>query len=763
MNKNYTKSVFIVLLVLYQYFTCLSQTLNVGIIGGTIDVTKMGAAIYSIPIITIPGTSGVEPALSVVYSSQSGHGIIGEKWHLSGLSCISREGQNIYHDENLTGVNLDNDDRYNLDGMRLVNLGNGAYSTNWANYGTEIKSDVIVTLHDTAGITSQYFTVVTEDGSEIEYGKTFDSKCQSGNKVLSWMINKITDTEGNYMTFTYDFYVGEIFVRTIEYTGNTKAGLSPYAKVSFNYITDTINDNIMYVGNVQAFQKKMLSEISVKYGNTLVRKYLFTYRHVPSTQLKAVILEDTNSTELSRTQIEWGEDPEDEFSFETFSSYCLQRSVELGDFNGDNLCDILLLNENKPNMTCNWSIKTNNGTGGFNDYCNGTRISSYKGCTPADVDGDGIDEIVYYIGTGVTTTFRYYDIISPSLPLSNQYITGINNFKSFRVGDFNGDGKADLMFINQDNVASFWGFQASSFTLASDKVHIADITGNGEVNIQVLYGGFCDLYEYDNVNNTFVKIVDEYAFPNDYHYPFYGDFNGDGKKDILFKPKNQNIWLMSMSKGTTYTPHDTIPLDASPLSSNNRYPKYPVMICDVNGDGKDDIIQPVFHWDSPQYLTVHVYYSKGFSDNKYKYDTASFVHDGIFHFNTETSSFYRFGEFNGDGKTDMLYVGAIFHLPILVSFNKNGKSGYVSNITNGMGYEIKIDYAFLSSPIMSYFNEYANKVYYPLVRQLQSSDGLGGYTTKSFVYGSAKFDADRRSLIGFSNLLTYSNSDNVTI
>ncbi|MDD3151691.1 MAG: hypothetical protein PHE45_02160, partial [Bacteroidales bacterium] len=108
-------------------------------------------------------------------------------------------------------------------------------------------------------------------------------------------------------------------------------------------------------------------------------------------------------------------------------------------------------------------------------------------------------------------------------------------------------------------------------------------------------------------------------------------------------------------------------------------------------------------------------------------------------------------------------VGAIFHLPILVSFNKNGKSGYVSNITNGMGYEIKIDYAFLSSPIMSYFNEYANKVYYPLVRQLQSSDGLGGYTTKSFVYGSAKFDADRRSLIGFSNLLTYSNSDNVTI
>ena len=100
MNKNYTKSVFIVLLVLYQYFTCLSQTLNVGIIGGTIDVTKMGAAIYSIPIITIPGTSGVEPALSVVYSSQSGHGIIGEKWHLSGLSFISREGQNIYHAPN---------------------------------------------------------------------------------------------------------------------------------------------------------------------------------------------------------------------------------------------------------------------------------------------------------------------------------------------------------------------------------------------------------------------------------------------------------------------------------------------------------------------------------------------------------------------------------------------------------------------------------------------------------------------------------------
>ncbi|MBQ8958439.1 MAG: hypothetical protein IJ057_08080, partial [Bacteroidales bacterium] len=91
----------------------------VGAIGGTVDVSALGGAVYSIPIQVPEGMGGIQPDISVVYNSQSGNGLLGWGWNLCGLSAITRIGQTLYHDGCTDGVNFV-DYRFALDGQRLM-------------------------------------------------------------------------------------------------------------------------------------------------------------------------------------------------------------------------------------------------------------------------------------------------------------------------------------------------------------------------------------------------------------------------------------------------------------------------------------------------------------------------------------------------------------------------------------------------------------------------------------------------------------------
>ena len=53
---------------------------------GEFSVSSTGAATYSVPIVVPPGTAGVEPKLSLNYSSQGRNGLLGVGWSIGGLS-----------------------------------------------------------------------------------------------------------------------------------------------------------------------------------------------------------------------------------------------------------------------------------------------------------------------------------------------------------------------------------------------------------------------------------------------------------------------------------------------------------------------------------------------------------------------------------------------------------------------------------------------------------------------------------------------------
>ena len=56
-----------------------------GTISGDFSVDSGGAASYSIPIQVSPGTAGMQPAISLQYSSQSSVGPVGRGWTIGGL------------------------------------------------------------------------------------------------------------------------------------------------------------------------------------------------------------------------------------------------------------------------------------------------------------------------------------------------------------------------------------------------------------------------------------------------------------------------------------------------------------------------------------------------------------------------------------------------------------------------------------------------------------------------------------------------------
>ena len=250
----------------------------VGSLPGIAGVDLYGAATYTIPIWVTPGTNGMQPNLSLVYNSRSGRGIMGVGWGIQGLSSITRTGKDWMHFGQTTGMNVSVNDRYHLDGNLLLATNGGIYHQGGTEYGTEIETFSKIYSVGNSGAGPDHFNVYSKEGTILEYGNTPDSKVELPNSItaLIWQINRATDANGNYMTYTYNESNGESTLQRIEYTFNQAQGLAAYASVEFEYINSGY-PNYYYVDNEAIGQTKLLSAIYIKYGNAITKKYTFIY------------------------------------------------------------------------------------------------------------------------------------------------------------------------------------------------------------------------------------------------------------------------------------------------------------------------------------------------------------------------------------------------------------------------------------------------------------------------------------------------------
>lgn len=731
----------------------------VGTLGGEVNVSSLGMASYSIPIEVVPGTRGVQPNLAIVYNSSLGRGYLGTNWTISGLSSITRVQRTKYPDGSVGTISFDGNDRYALDGARLMRLSNGNYAASGAVYGTEIENYTRVVLRGTPNAESQYFVAVTDQGQIIEYGKTNKSKQTTASdysKVLSWMANKVTDEYGNYMTISYENNPsnGDIYPIEINYTGNDGANLTPYAKLLFNYEIDP-NTNTLYIGGQRIRQALLLESIQVLYENDLVRKYEFEYDYDRSTRLEAVVLKDATGTELTRTTFEWGSDASSISckTFESFSDY----NIRVGDYNGDNNLDLCLFTINSG--TCNWQIKLGDRNGNFvsSGFSGTLYLHNTSRLFTVDLSGRGKDGLGYYQYNSNTHKYTYKVIEAVENPNTTTDYDELET-NSVYLGDFLGVGGSQFMFRNNpvgDSVTLKLvkdELQVPLKVHKDSRVSVTDFNGNGKSDLQTVHGVAVDIYEYDEASLSFVKILDSETITEGSGKDFFGDLNGDGKQDYIhYKGGN---WYLNMSKGTAYNGDQTLPFYS--WTQSNGEPYFPIFVVDINGDGMDDVLQPVHNFNTNKTI-INIYYSRGYDNNDFSYLHETFQNDNIYLFG---ESHYLFADLNCDGKSEMLYTSAIGVIKALVSFGEKREHNLVHSFTNGIGKCSTLEYAYYNSPNIGNFGRDGKRVGFPLVSKQREPNGNGGLTETTYTYGHAEFDFARRQMMGFGLLDIYCNGTN---
>ena len=171
----------------------VSSDYAVGTPSASLSVSDFGAAAYNLPI-KVPNGGGLMPQLSLAYNSQnSGYGLAGYGFTITGFSAITRGGKSLFSNNgSIQGVTYTESDDLFLDGKRLI-LQSGNACQAGAVYCPEGDPYTTITVYDTYdGLNSQiWFDVKTADGNTYLYGDTEDSRLCFKNKhgqtcIASW-------------------------------------------------------------------------------------------------------------------------------------------------------------------------------------------------------------------------------------------------------------------------------------------------------------------------------------------------------------------------------------------------------------------------------------------------------------------------------------------------------------------------------------------------------------------------------------------------
>lgn len=447
------------------------STTMAGSTPGQFSVSQSGAAVYRIPIQVPPGVAGMAPKLELVYNSQSGNGTLGKGWGLAGLSAISRCPRTKASDGVSGSVSLNADDRFCLDGQRLILVGGNHWAVG-SEYRTERESYSKVVFDGSA------FTVKTKSGLTMQYGATSDSliEAQGSAAVRTWALKKITDLVGNYLTVSYteDNANGDYRPSRIDYTAN--ATLAPNTSVQLVY-ADRTDITPLYLAGSQLKTMQRLTRLQTYVGASLVKDYRLDYAAQPTaldkSKLAAVTECDGAGVCLPAHALAWGAPGAD--TFVTTASTLAAFGTGAGgwtdnntyprymvDVNGDGLPDIVgfgpsgvtvaLNNGTTFASPVNWSSEFN-PAGGWTDNKTFPRQL-------VDVNGDGLPDIVGFGPSGVmlalnTGTATGFAAAANKLAAFGTAAGGWtdNNLYPRQVVDINGDGLPDIVGFDANGLS----------------------------------------------------------------------------------------------------------------------------------------------------------------------------------------------------------------------------------------------------------------------------------------------------------------------
>jgi RHS repeat-associated protein len=760
---------------LYEQKLDGTKSYVVGKIDGSASVAPSGAAIYEVPIKVSPGTGGMVPQLSIVYNSQGSDGLLGVGFSIDGLSSITRAPNNI-RDGSIKAVNLDSNDKFLLDGNRLIAI-SGNYGENGTEYRTENNTFSKIISYTNTSTGPEYFVVYTKSGLIYEYGNTSYSKfkAQNSEHIITWLLNKVTDTKGNYYTISYkqDRTNGEYRPDRIDYTGNNTINpvLSPYNSIKFTY-ANRDQTNLTYIKGNKSKVSKLLTQIDIWQQTFHVKTYTIAYN--TPTYGKYLLSQITeiseNSQKVTPIKFEWYTNNDYEPKTREYDRSSMAQgfvrsdnNIYTGDFNGDGKTDFIATP--KTGTYANkWGLFLANTDGTRCSYtASGDLLNGFQKIYTGDFNGDGKTDIIerrQVSGSIYTNYFVYYSTGSSFSYGGPAFLTVNDRSSELIVGDFNGDGISDALvyypgakdydtFTSSYSNGTITSLQKKSVRYLSinwDRVEVGDFNGDGLTDFLNLNDDKYVLLKSDGSGT--VSSETSGTWPNKKNVINLGDFNGDGKTDMLVTGWNNttwSIWTVALSTGTGFDNID-IPTE---FDTNSKK----IYVGDLNGDGKDDFCAVDKTSSSESNATSNhmlLYVSNG-TGSSFACQT------GISVYPTDKIDFYS-GDFNGDGRLDFLnksnFSGGFSGYQLLNSITDRDR--LLKSATDSYGNVTSFTYKPLTNDTV--YTAYTDGSYpvsdmtsaLPVVYQMTQPDGIGGTKTITYKYEGAKIHKQGKGFLGFS-------------
>ena len=756
----------------------------VGSLGGMVNVGAMGALNYTIPIELPKGINGMQPNVSIDYNNQGGNGLLGWGWDLHAGSYITRTGQTIYHDGQMTAADLTKNDRFVLDGQRLIVV-DGDYGERGSEYKTENDCMSKIVLYQSIIVensktqTRTYFKVWDKSGNILEYK---DRLCSpDGSEEIMWMLSSVTDRYGNTMEYNYvvNNETGETKLDNIEYTSNSGQQEGAQFKVQFLYSTNRDDYELYYIGGCQLLHRDLLESIQVIQKDTGKTLFLFHFNYIKqlsgqNNRLYCILSsidekaynEDGTVEKFNSTVINWDEThPLYTEKHQVTNSNILENFPFTGDFNGDGYTDLAMV-PYKESGRDNYSspidieIYLNDRDCGFTHAYSMDIISvdtTLDWVYVLDLDGDGLDDIVPFFydsiphRDGDSTVIQFYRNNGNSFGYIGQLY--LNNKAFVVMGDFDGNSTSDVVLLENkdsrkhiDNTIYgnqmitylqniYWcGFQNTVFQITQlnnrtigenlgpvfDAIAL-DYDGNGTSEVLLVgldidwvdnYGSKLSRFDFHN-SDYGVSIIEEYyelgvrGHNSQWCYTFTGDYNGDGKKDLLYY---DGCWNIGVSNGNSLRPFRFIPnnydegLPSIGTYRNIFYPSLKLMnnvsssekimfaVADLDGDGCSDICYSREDYNTLIVASRIKYLSTGFIEFRRKKALdihfafrSQFTHVGNYLGRDNVSLLESIQPLN-DSKTSNAYI---------ISPASVNQYNSVASITDGLGNTTRFTYDYL--------------------------------------------------------------------
>jgi RHS repeat-associated protein len=738
----------------------------------------------TIPI-DVPSFHGITPQLALGYDSSesnswTGVGWTGVGWSLKGFSRIEAaspgRGAPAYA---ATDIFL-------LDGQELVPCAAGSASPSCTSGGTHsTKNESYARIVLTGTGTNSRWTVTAKDGTTsvyvpvyvVSYGADGIPNTPDDTE-FRWGIYQVSDTKGN--TVTYNWTANQFgccydYPTTISYNGTT---ITLYYEARSDNETSAVGPN----GLTTVWGR--IKTIDVTVGGSRLRSYKLTYASSAATtrSLLTTVQEFGKDATLDSTGTVTGGTslPAIAAGYQSAStSFVAGASDNVGwsqvggtfmpmDINGDGKTDMVELYVmgflgNKYGRRT-W-ISTGSG------FTLGADVSNFATTNvqivPMDINGDGKSDLVVMapnqtLGIGTWTRTIYLSTGTDFVAGASDSSITYKGSDLFYAGDFNGDGKSDLLVLVPSSSAwtrSIYLSTGSGFAApitdtqangpyATTYFVVADINGDGKSDLVSMQtssatSGQWGRYIYLSTGSGFVAGGTNSTVPSpgggDVFLPM--DVNGDGKMDIVHLYQKsftygRDIWF---SDGSTFVQGTTDTISANYEAASSFF------AMDVNGDGKTDLLE-IQATTSVGAGVRNIWLSTGAQFVLGAHDTALGYSSGL---STSVPEMFLPADINGDGMTDMVDLklpagtgGAVTRKIWMIG---GAVPDLMTSLSNGWGGTTTVGY----TPSTAWTN-----INNPPIRQtatsLKVSDGRGGIATTTYAYSGLTYDNLEGRLMGFA-------------